>query len=112
MTDDQRFKLDTQLREQYEKAKADLSRQRQLATDYGVSLRNIGAGLEQQAETINIWRDDEKAEWRWTLSTNGHHLVEYALPEWATVREIAREIGRLRNEVARMERELRERKLL
>lgn len=111
MTDDQRFRLDAELREKYDKAKADLSREKQRAHDYGESLRNLGAGLENNPQTISVWRDEKKEEWCWTFSQNGQHLAQRGLPEWSNVREITHEIGRLGAEVERLAREMRERGL-
>jgi hypothetical protein len=112
MTDDQRHRLDVELRAEYEQTKADRSRFRQRAKKHGESLQHLGSGLQTQPERLSIWKSEAKDEWRWTYSPNGFHVDERGLPEWKEVREIATEIGRLGAEMERLEQELRERKLL
>ncbi len=59
MTDDQRFRLDAQLRERLVTARADLSRLRQLAQERGEVLQGLGSTLARLPENVNLWKRDD-----------------------------------------------------
>jgi len=113
MTDDERFRLDQAQRATYDAAKADLSRARQLAVDYGRALEGLGKTLQELPQNVHLWKKENgAAKWRWTFSPYGQGLKEVTVPEWAEIEQLAHTIRRLAAEIPPLEQALRDRRLI
>jgi hypothetical protein len=105
MTDEERYRLDDELKAECREAAADLSRSYQEARKTGEYLQSVGRVLVENPELIvvgKVGRTDEAKGW---------FPVTQELPTLETIRKLADDIVRLSDIVRQLRQDLRDRDL-